>query len=533
MEFLKKYLLQDNVALLILIWLLLLLILPWQGFFLLNDSYVYEWNVRHFLENNFLLHPLTSPTLLFQTFLGSIIYLFKKDVSLLILLTSLFYILGVIYFYKIALYAKIKKTNAFFLSLILMFNPLYLTNGFSFMSDVYFISLFIISAFYFLQFLIENNPNYLFVTSILVTFCILSRQVGVLVLLAYLIVYFFKKRRFNMELIFFLIPVLVFFLYQAFYPKPLAYTYRSIDLTLVKLSEVSFFFQIIDRVVKSIYYIGFFVIPYSFAILLHLLVSKKIFKKRLIIAFAVSFLILSIISFYFWVTEKQLMFYIPNVLSYAGFQPQNLGFGVKQTIFVNSPVKSQALITVFCVISSSVFIALSKKINLLNNLSVLIVGIPGLFILLASLLFRDYFDRYLLVILPFILLYLGILVNRVIIKKYYFFFIAIFALISVIFEHDYLSFNKKIWEIPQKMKINPIEIKGTYEFEGYYRLDKIYNVDNPEYIFDRLWRPKPNEYKYILSYTNVEPYCTINKFHYLSLISANFRGKIELLSNCE
>jgi len=80
MEFLKKYLLQDNVALLILIWLLLLLILPWQGFFLLNDSYVYEWNVRHFLENNFLLHPLTSPTLLFQTFLGSIIYLFKKDV---------------------------------------------------------------------------------------------------------------------------------------------------------------------------------------------------------------------------------------------------------------------------------------------------------------------------------------------------------------------------------------------------------------------------------------------------------------------
>ncbi|PIR43589.1 hypothetical protein COV24_02070 [candidate division WWE3 bacterium CG10_big_fil_rev_8_21_14_0_10_32_10] len=522
----------------VIIWLLLLLILPWRGFFLLNDSYVYEWNVRHFFENGFLLHPLTSPTTLFQTFLGSLVYIVKKDPSYLRLMTSIFYLLGVIYFYKTLILNKIRKRLSFLLSLLLMLNPLYLNLGFSFMTDIYFLSLFIISSYYYLLFLQNRATKSLVITSLVVTFSVLSRQTGIFISIAFILIYLYiKKRKKSIRhILILLIPVIVFILYQLFYPKPLAYTYQSISVTQGKLFLLGFYLEVLFRIIKTFYYFGFFVFPVTLGYVLYLVVKNKFFKAPSLLIFSSVFFVFTVFSIFFWIFQNELMFYVPNILSYAGFNPQNLGFGIKQTLFVDSPVRVRALITLISIASLGglAIILHNSKIDIYKNKLFYILGVPSISILVISFVFRDYFDRYIIVVLPLILFILGNYLNKIR-PKYYFYvpFLIVMFIVSVTFEHDYLSLNKYVWNLSQTISANQLDVKSTFEHNAYYRLSNIYTGKPPQYIFSKEWLPKNEDYKYIVSYTNVEPYCTIDKYYYPSFISPGFKGKLQLLKKCQ
>ena len=524
---------KNYLLLLIIIYLIVLFILPWRGFYMLNDSYVYEWDVRNFFANNYHLHPLTSPTLLLQTFLGSIIYIFSKDPSLLRLMSSLFYLLGLIYLYKTFLLFKVKEKTAFLLTLVLMFNPLYMYSGFSFMSDIYFLSTFIVSHYYFIKFLKSSKSLDLGFSSVFAILSFLSRQTGIIILVAYLISYLLLKKKEKQRLLhifLILLPLVAFVCYQLFYPLPVAYTQQSIVLTFSNLFHLDFYPKILGRVVKTCYYFGIMSFPVS---IYYLIDNYKKFtllgRIRLVLLFAV----FSGIAAFFWFRNQGLMFYLPNIISYIGFNPRNLVFGPKGSFFYDMPVRAGAFYTSISILSLSILAFLIPKFvkALKNNYLLLPYLISSVTILSLSLIFRDYFDRYLLIFLPLLVIFLSLVIK---INKPKIFVLLLVPLIvfSLVWQYDYLAFNKKVWEISDSVVLTGESVKSTFEYNLYHKLDKMYGESDPKILFDKsIWLD--TDYDFIVSYSELSGYCTIEEPTYKSLLFKNGKGKIFLLRSCE
>lgn len=520
-----------------LLWVFLLVFLPWRGFYMLNDDYVYEWSVRNFFENHFLLHPLVSPTLLFQSFLGSIIYKFSMSPSLLRLMTSGFYLVGVLFFYKyLCAFSKDKKL-VFYLTLLLMFNPLSLYLAFTFMSDMYFLSLFIISIYYFSKYLESSRIVDVYLSSIFVSFAFFTRQTALLVLVSFLLVLFLKKVPFKDIVLFSILPVLSIGSYMFFYPKTLAYTDQSILKTIRFLNEPMFFKMVFERTIYTFYYIGLFVLPFSVSYFLTNLFPRKINKivTKNTVIFLFLFLLFFSISLFFYFKEVTVMFYIPNIISYAGFNPQNINDGIKQSFFVDSPLLIRSFITVLSAFSIAVFLTymLSFKATIYNNLKSfkgLAIVFSTFSIFLLSIIFRDFFDRYLIVLLPFVIFTLVFYKNTS--KSFYRIFaisIILFSIIWVFFEHDYLSLNKKMWQVTynssQYPMINPKNTHASFEYNNYFYLDKTFYLDDSAELFNRDYMREKIDNKYLISYTDTWVYCRAERVYYPSFISKDSRTK--------
>ena len=182
--------LDKKLILIILLWLIVLLILPINGNYLINDSYVYVWNVQNSLKT-LTLHPLTSPTVIFQTFLGTLIYkLLEPNPALLRLLTYFLVLICTLTFYKLAVILNFKKNYALIVSVLLLFNPLTLTLGASFMSEIYFLTTLILAMYFSVKYKLTNQFNFLFLTSVFLSFSFLSRQIALIPIIAGLFILF-------------------------------------------------------------------------------------------------------------------------------------------------------------------------------------------------------------------------------------------------------------------------------------------------------------------------------------------------------
>jgi hypothetical protein len=241
----------------------------------------------------------------------------------------------------------------------------------------------------------------------------------------------------------------------------------------------------------------------------------------------------------FWLLNKELMFYIPNVLTYAGFLPASVLMGIKQTIFVDSPVRTQSVITLLSIASFgglALLVAQNappvKKIPEFfhKHVSLAVLLFVAVFTVGAYLIFRSYYDRYLIITLPLLLLFLGLywqLYKRYLVLGYL--LLAGFIVMSVAFEHDYLSLNRTVWEVPQKFNIDRMSYYGTFEYTGYQRLDLFKDVDDMALIEAQEWMPAKDEYDYYISYTTVRGYCVEETINYRSYISPDFTGSLLLL----
>jgi|GEM_PF-3927602 len=519
------------------LWLILLALLPWRGFYMLNDGYVYEWSVRHFFENHFLLHPLVSPTLLLQSFLGSIIYHFSKSPSLLRLMTSTFYLIGVLFFYKyLSLFTKDTKL-VLYLTLLLMFNPLSLYLGFTFMSDMYFLSFFIISIYYFSKHLEVFSRLNLYISSIFISFAFFTRQTALLVFISFLLVLIIKKTSLKDIFLFSFLPVISILSYMFFYPKTLAYTDQSILKTFQFLNDPLFFKIVLERAIYTFYYIGFFVLPFTISYFLANIFPKKIkdIVTKDTIIFSSLFILFFLVSLFFYFKEVAVMFYIPNIISYAGFNPQNINDGIKQSFFVDSPLLIRSLVTVLSAFSIAVFLTFifSYKRIICDNLKSskgLAITFSTFSIFLLSIIFRDFFDRYLVVTLPFIIALLVFYKNT---SKYFYkfflFFIVCYSLVWFLFEHDYLSLNKKMWEVTYKSKEYPMlnhkNTHASFEYNNYFYLDKTFDYTDSDDLFKRNYMREKIDNKFLISYTDTWVYCRAERVYYPSFISKESRTK--------
>lgn len=512
----------------------LTIILPFRGFFFLNDSQIYAKGVENFLRGEFRLCPLAGSTGLFQTVLGALTAeFFGFSPTLLRSINIVLGLIGVIFFFYLLRELDLGYHESLFGGFFLLFSPFYLVSMYSFMTEVPFLSMLFVSFYFYVRGVNKRSLAHIFIGSIFCTLSFLSRQLGLFSCIVAAMYFLAKYRKIDVLKLFLMcaFPLLVFAWYQWIYPSPLGYRYFSLSYQIQFLKTFPILL-VCRRLVHSLYYFGLLFSP----LVLGTIISNwdRLNKRLFLRNYMFSFVLLSCFSGFFWFTEKSLMFYIPNTLSYAGFMPQGLSTGLKQSIFVGVPVRVGVVITFLsvCFTSAGISFLVScwrKFVDFLRERPILILFFYSLFVCPFVFLFRSFYDRYLLVLFPFMIALLLHFVSRRGLKVAVAAFLGL-VLIVVAFEYDYLSLNRGVGKIITSSKVDKSLIYSTSEFNEWFHLDEVKNIDDPEQLFlRRSWLLKREEAAQVVSYTPVEGWCVKERHFYITPLGKNFRIPLYVL----
>lgn len=369
---------------------------------------------------------------------------------------------------------------------------------------------------------------------------ILNRQLGLLILptfsLAYLIKKGFKIRTFIEAITPTILGIALYISYprwlQATDRAPILYNFQSHKL--VETFSKSFL-EIVAIYSKNILlisvYLGLFIFP--FLILNFSIQFKNFSLRQKQISLFFSFFIVAIISVY-CLAKHQRMPFVGNVIESFGLGPQTIN---GYSAFLNPNLTLITLISrvwqILTLVSmvgvallfQCLFLALLQVFNQktdLNRKWLLMLTISSiiLFFLPIAGLKGFWFDRYLIIFLPFLLMLISMAItnyskNKLTLRA------ASICLMMLLFyggftitaTHDYLLWNRVRWQavndLMQTSQILPNQINGGFEFKGWYFGNKL-EICNPKYHkssaytrvnwndFTCLWGS--DNYKYSLSF---------------------------------
>ncbi len=146
-----------------------------------QDDWAYIQSVRDFLNTGILkVSEWSSASLIFPIYWGSIFSkIFGYSIQSLHLSTIAILYLGTISFYFLLKRLHLNDTKAIFFSVILFSFPWVFQFSYSFLTDIPFMSLSIITILFYTISLQENKTSFYFLGSIFATFSFLTRQLGV------------------------------------------------------------------------------------------------------------------------------------------------------------------------------------------------------------------------------------------------------------------------------------------------------------------------------------------------------------------
>lgn len=519
---------------LLLFWILVILLINPIGNFPLNDDWSYAIAVNNFLTTGSF-HPtgFTSMTLFSQVIWGSLFgKIFGFSYSVLRISTLVLSFIGLITIYFIARKLTPIRWLAYFMILLVAFNPLFFSLSFTFMTDIPFAVFSIISIFFYIESLQNPSPKiaYFALGTFFAIVSILDRQIGLFIPLAFAIANVVKyglhaQRLFQSFLSIALTVIILFgfnYWLQISGKTPALYGVQIHDLIDIISSPTKILRSVPYYSFVAIMYIGLFLSP--LLIIWYSSNSKKYFAIKKIIL--LSFVVLSIITIGLYIGKHSAMPYLGNIFSIFGIGPfmlydQNITGGH----YSNFRYIVKFFIMAFSIIGGSILIGflLSKLLMWKSNHILLrtdknqIISfflLIGVLIYLGPLLLIGGFDRYF--IIPIMLVGLAIIsdVSSIYTMKTKIFSIGIFLIFlsfTIVGTHDYMSRNKVRWTAIENLlnkKIKPSEIDGGFEFNGLYLYDKDYQ-SMPSKSW---WWVHDN--KYIIAYFELDGYTAIKKYEY-------------------
>jgi 4-amino-4-deoxy-L-arabinose transferase-like glycosyltransferase len=532
-DFKNKYL---PLLSLVLLWILSILISDTSGNFPLNDDWSFALPVKTLLEKGVLeLTGWTSMTLIAQVYWGYLWVLvtgFSFDT--LRISTQFLSIMGLIFFYLSA--AKMTKNRAVLILsfFILAFNPLYYILSSSFMTDVPFVALFIISLYFFIKFLDDSKGSSFLFAFLFCVLAVFIRQTGLILMISFSIAYLFKSNvpvvKKTIPFILTLVILLLLVLFQKIINIQTETHLINNTRTLNLLSNLSpkHLFGIIPIVKNSFFaliYIGLFIYPFiifNYSATISYL-SKDKQKRILFISILFSLFILIALT-----AVDKILPARPNTFYHYGLGPALLrDVDILELENINSiPSFIWYLLTfigingaffIMMVLITSIYRFIKNKI-VPDSIILLLFCTTILMLLMTGL--SDFYDRYLIIFIPLLILLLigitGIGENRTtsLLKKSAFVLIFAVMLFSVLSTHDYFAWNNSRWKaidyLTQDLKVLPENIDGGFEFNGLYTYD-------PEYIPSSeksWWWVKDDEY--IIAFGNIGGYSPVKSFNYYS-----------------
>lgn len=526
MNFLKKI---PFEIYLILFWGASILFVNPLGNFPLNDDWAYARSVMNLLDNGkLIIGDWPAMTLVGQTIYSAIFCkIFGFSFVTLRILSLIVSLIGILTFYKLVKLISSNKIIAAFASLLIFFNPLFFPLSFTFMTDVHFISIALLSIYFFFKFIYKDKLIYVLFASIFSVLATMIRQPGILIPFSFAIVILFKKlaiRRIIIAISPLLFNIIFLFIhYYLFIDAAIDSEYFIRYDKLITSTPSIHLYQIIERISLSILYIGLFLSPILLLFLNIRFTNRRSYLKLIIILPIILLLL-----------KGGANFPVGNIL-------YNLGLGPKVLIdsYLGDNVNPQ--------INNNLWVIFLKTIAILSSVILFLIILQKDFIkkkddndsdqtyksikifalisitgyILVLIIGKYYFDRYVIPLLVFFLILLipqNIKLTR---PKILFgvIGISIFAIFNLCATKDYLSWNRARWEavdfLVEHNKIPVNEIDGGFEFNGWYDTGEINKIIKG----DKSWWFVYDD-KYAISFGEIKDYKKIKAFKFNQMLSS-------------
>ena len=185
-----------NILIIIAIWTVMVIVVNPLGNFPLNDDWVYGLAVKSILEKgDFRLPSPAHANLFFQAFWGALFCLpFGFSFTALRFSTLTLGLIGAIGTYGLLREVNANQKISWLGALLIVVNPLYFGLANSFMTDVPFLALSILSFYFLIRGLKRESTMEIILGICLAYITILIRQYAIIILLSFALAYSFKQR---------------------------------------------------------------------------------------------------------------------------------------------------------------------------------------------------------------------------------------------------------------------------------------------------------------------------------------------------
>ena len=426
------------------------------GEYSLNDDWMYASAVKSLVnERTYKVIGEFSPYIFLQVIFAWFLSLLYGSFSFVILrVSTLIWSLAGLY----AMYKSVKliagdNTKAIFAALILLANPLFYNMSFSFMSEVPFVALLLLSAMQYILFVQKNKDKHRYLGALFSIMAFLVRQPGILLFLSFEFVFLKSKNTCRKCFLKFLIPIsisILLYLGVELFLKPylsLTDNYISVLKEIPVINPLHWFSSLLQRYLMMVYYTGLLLIVFFPAVIK--IFSKEKTYRRLWFWFIVVF-------------NAGIMLFLASTGRYFPFSGNviyNFGLGVPLLAdydylrSANFPHISVYLIMIFGlaiqIYSFLFFRLLARKVltKFKEGNAPMMVKVIIIFLLFYTLLMFSFsfFDRYVLPVSVFVLLLVAYLYPAwlKLSKASLVLWILIFAY-SLLGTKDYLNWNNAV-----------------------------------------------------------------------------------------
>ena len=489
--------------------------------FPLNDDWSYALSVKALVEEGKLyLTDWNASPILTLILWGSLFCIpFGFSFEALTISTLVSGLVGVFFTYSLIKIVSGNRLVSFIAALLIAANPLYLSLSVTFMMDVHFYALFVMSISFYLRFF-KDKSNSWFIPAFLSTlFAMFLRQFAIVVPITFLVLEIIYHKKIlnrpallNTSAVLFILAA--YFIFNQWLEEKgmLPANFRGIsDLMDVSMAEMGW--RIFIRTGFMLVEAGLWLFPLILFIFIKSIAS---FRKRIL-----------------WLAVSGIIFLIPMIRVIGDFPAGNilfnLGLGPVTTRDVFILGLSQDLfsvpwmINVFRIIGLAggvmlVILVVNKLIHFtgairLNGRSVsdfyTLSGFIAL-ILYAGIIMINftYFDRYILPLLPLFMLILvpgkeSKLTARYPMKTTFALFLAVFLIFGVLATRHCLEWNRIRWELVRNIESEGVPeeiIDGGHEYNGW---------SGKEINKEGKWDIAGQEY--VISFTEIKDFNVLKK----------------------
>lgn len=506
----------------LLIFVLELIILSPNYNFPLNDDWTQSLSIYHYNLNHELFYPAWFSAFNYIPIIFGIILsaIFGFSFAMLRCGNLVISFLIVYLFYLFLRYNKISKLNSFLFSFLLWFNPIFFYLSYTFMGDQIAFMFLLASIFLYQMAFDKKSYKYMFLASAISLLGIFTRQfVALLPAMAFLCFFFSHKLNKKKVLLAF-IPSLVLLLGIYFIVRHFGFVPNEVSARFVPFGLIPR--TIVFNIINYILLLSLFLIPITLSIINLENIKKIISRKNLVL------IITLILGFALTVFYKKFQFpTMGNIINLYGLGPS-------KTIMQGDIVSNLGNLDLFIINLVLVILSIFNIVYLFEyrkKLHEYIKKNSYIFIFLAIYLILILpimsFDRYLLIIFPFLILLCAVILEGLKFSKKIFIVLLIIQIVFVfIGTRDYFLWNEARWEMARSLSQNVDirDIEAGYEWNGWY----LYRLSEKGVLgkFTPTWAPwyvkqisKNHQMKYIISFSELGGYRVIDKRKTNTLIS--------------
>ncbi len=499
-----------HLSLIALVWIVMVVLVKPVGEFPLNDDWSFSWPVYHLIEKGTLeFSQWPFMTLVFQVYWGALFALpFGFSHLALRISTITMGLIGLFTFYALLRELKADRFTATFGTGVLMTSPYYLLLSTSFMSDIPFLTLVILSLLFLIRGVRRESWSGIIIGSLFGAAAVLVRQMAAALPAAFCFAYLVKalserrslKRALPIAFIPGVIAAAALILYELIYPPLFGATDLFAATGSHSRTAGGYFLPVFlaNTTLYVLIYLGLFALPFTLPYAVKYWREAQPRSRRITASIWALCFILIMAAL---LVKGRLMPLTKNLLWDIGLGPPVLrdvyemnldnlpGLGWVGRLILSAVGAAGAALLLKILLS-----ALAKLLKGFktprrwgeNWLTILIAAASFLYFVPIAIQMQ-FFDRYILFFIPLALLLIVMTAGRnlsVATRPALFSGAAVmtlYTMFTVAAVRDYFSWNRARWEaleyITVEMKITPDRIDGGFEFNGWhcYREDYVRN----------------------------------------------------------